>query len=111
LPGPSGSCWISVSGGPHPEQQTRLSRFRESGIRFCNRYKGSDVATIDPASGLAILLFHPRTDRWDLHFPFVNSRIEGYTPSALATIRILRLNDPERVAERDLILSLPCVTQ
>jgi hypothetical protein len=73
---------------------------------FCNRYKGSDIATIDPDSGLAILLFHPRTDRWDLHFRFTGSRIEGHTPTALATIRILRLNDPERVAERDLILSL-----
>ena len=35
---------------------------------LCNRHKGSDVASIDPDTGQAILLFHPRRDRWSDHF-------------------------------------------
>jgi 5-methylcytosine-specific restriction endonuclease McrA len=30
----------------------------------CNRYKGSDIASIDPDTGNLTPLFHPRLDRW-----------------------------------------------
>src|SRR5262245_1171093 len=35
---------------------------------LCNRYKGSDVAAPDPATGEITLLFHPRQQRWSEHF-------------------------------------------
>lgn len=34
----------------------------------CNRYKGSDVASIDSVTGRVIRLLHPRRDRWTRHF-------------------------------------------
>jgi len=41
---------------------------------LCNRYKGSDIASIDPETGLLTLLFHPRLDRWGKHFEFVMAK-------------------------------------
>jgi hypothetical protein len=35
---------------------------------FCNRYKGSDIATVDPVTGEAVRLFDPRQDSWGDHF-------------------------------------------
>jgi len=34
---------------------------------ICNRYKGSDVASIEPRTGEAIRIFDPRRDRWTDH--------------------------------------------
>ena len=34
----------------------------------CNRFKGSDVASIDPLRGELTPLFNPRTQKWDEHF-------------------------------------------
>jgi 5-methylcytosine-specific restriction endonuclease McrA len=31
---------------------------------FCNRFKGSDVASVSPTTGQVVRLYHPRRDRW-----------------------------------------------
>jgi hypothetical protein len=64
------------------------------------------VATIDPVSGEAIRLFHPRQDLWRDHFRYANGVIEPLTRIGSATVRILRMNTTERVAERVLIQNL-----
>ena len=70
---------------------------------LCNRYKGSDVASIDPVTGEAVRLFHPRRDRWADHFRMDSEVIEPLTESGRATVRLLRLNVAERVAERAIL--------
>ena len=70
---------------------------------LCNRYKGSDVAAIDPQSGEAVRLFHPRRDRWRDHFRFESETVEALSAPGRATVRLLRLNAQERIAERRLI--------
>jgi len=70
---------------------------------LCNRYKGADVASIDPRSGEAVRLFHPRRDRWDDHFRFASETVEALSLEGLATVRLLRLNARERIAERSAI--------
>ena len=40
----------------------------------CATYKGSDIASIDPETGLLTPLFHPRLDRWGKHFEFVMAK-------------------------------------
>src|ERR1700689_2087305 len=40
----------------------------------CNRFKGSDIASIDPETGQLTPLFHPRLDRWSDHFEFTMAR-------------------------------------
>jgi len=33
---------------------------------FCNRFKGSDIASISPTTGQIVRLYHPRLDRWTI---------------------------------------------
>ena len=67
----------------------------------CNIYKGSNVATLDPETGNATKLFHPRQQYWDNHFSINDdARILGLTLEGRATIRVLRINDEERVKQR-----------
>ena len=70
---------------------------------LCNRYKGSDVASINPMTGEAVPLFHPRRDRWADHFRLDADFIEPLTDAGSATVRLLRLNAAERLAERRLL--------
>jgi hypothetical protein len=67
----------------------------------CNGYKGSNVAALDPATGDAVKLFHPRQQRWDDHFVFnADATITGLTPEGRTTFAVLRFNDDERVKQR-----------
>jgi HNH endonuclease len=67
---------------------------------FCNRYKGSDLASLDPATEEPEFLFHPRRDTWDEHFRLNGAIIEPLSSRARATIRLLHLNDKARIEER-----------
>ena len=69
----------------------------------CNRFKGSDIAGIDPISGTVTALFNPRTERWADHFRLRNGRIDPLTPVGRATERLLRFNLPPRVLARQAI--------
>jgi len=73
---------------------------------ICNRYKGSDVASIEPGTGGIIRLFDPRRDRWTDHFRIEGARVESITPIGATTVRLLRLNAPERILERRLLQTL-----
>lgn len=35
---------------------------------LCNKYKGSDLTSIDPETGDIVPLYNPRKDRWSEHF-------------------------------------------
>lgn len=69
----------------------------------CNRAKGSDIGSVLPATGQYCRLFNPRIDRWTEHFSLEGSQIVGTSEVAQVTIKILRLNDQERVVERELL--------
>jgi hypothetical protein len=73
---------------------------------LCNRYKGTDLASIDPQSGRLIALFHPRRQQWRRHFRVVNGTIEPLTAAGRATVRLLRLNQPERVLVRAMLIGM-----
>jgi hypothetical protein len=72
---------------------------------LCNRYKGTDIASIDH-SGRPIRLFDPRRDSWDEHFKLDGPIIQPLTPVGAVTARMLRLNAAERVIERRLFQAL-----
>ncbi len=67
---------------------------------LCNRFKGSDLSSIDPVTGQIARLFDPRRQRWSDHFYLDQGRIEGLTPEGRATARMLRFNLPDTVAAR-----------
>jgi len=71
----------------------------------CNRHKGTDFATFDPATGEITRLFHPRNEIWVEHFLLRNGRIEGLTPVGRATAKLLRFNTPNRILERQLLVA------
>ncbi|MBZ5617463.1 MAG: HNH endonuclease [Acidobacteriia bacterium] len=73
---------------------------------LCNRHKGTDIASIDLLTGKAVRLFHPRHDQWTDHFRLEGPVIAPISTCGAATVRILRLNAPERIAERRLLQSL-----
>jgi hypothetical protein len=73
---------------------------------LCSQRKGSDLTSIDPQTGQITPLFHPRRDRWADHFRLVGARIEALTPTGRVTVRLLQLNHPDRIEERDLMLRL-----
>jgi HNH endonuclease len=73
---------------------------------LCNLHKGTDLTSIDSQTEQITPLFHPRRDRWLDHFRLVGARIEPLTPTGRATVRLLRLNHPDRVEERQLLLLL-----
>ncbi|MGB6167565.1 MAG: HNH endonuclease signature motif containing protein [Geitlerinemataceae cyanobacterium] len=70
----------------------------------CNRYKGSDFATIDPKTEDIIPLFNPRKQIWSEKFSLNEARIEGRTQIGIATVRLLRLNALKRLIEREVLL-------
>lgn len=67
----------------------------------CNRYKGPNLASVDPQTSEISLLFHPRKHVWDEHFALnPNGTFSGRTSTGRATIRLLKLNDLERMQGR-----------
>lgn len=72
---------------------------------LCNKYKGSDLTSIDPESGVITPLFHPRRQQWADHFRLEDAQIMPLTATGRVTVVLLQLNRPERVAERELLLA------
>ena len=72
---------------------------------LCNWMKGSDVAAYDASSRMLIPLFNPRTDRWNEHFGLQFGEIVPLTSVGEATVRLLKLNAPQRIAEREWLTS------
>jgi hypothetical protein len=67
----------------------------------CNRYKGSDLCSLDPQSGEVVALFHPRREKWDDHFRLIETGvIDAKTATGRVTERVLRFNRIDLVADR-----------
>src|SRR6266446_3053573 len=72
----------------------------------CNAHKGPNAAGYDPATGALVALFNPRQDKWSKHFSWRGAVLIGKTPVGRATIDVLKINEPQRVVHRDMLLSL-----
>jgi hypothetical protein len=70
-----------------------------------NHHKGPNLSGIDPHTGGVIRLFHPRRQRWSRHFRFDGPIIVGRTPCGRATVAVLAMNAPDRVALRAEIIA------
>ncbi len=70
----------------------------------CNKYKGSDLASIDPDTEKIVSLYHPRQNIWREHFQFSGAEFTPLTAIGRVTIRLLQLNRLDRVEERQLLL-------
>ncbi|QDT39153.1 HNH endonuclease [Stratiformator vulcanicus] len=70
---------------------------------YCNSFKGSDIATIDPSTDELVRLFSPRLDRRDEHFRWEMTELVGRTPVRRGTVTLLQINLPERREHRRLL--------
>lgn len=66
---------------------------------FCNNRKGSDLGTIVTNDEL-IRFYNPRKDNWLAHFDLDKHIILPKTDIAKGTIKILGLNEEDRLTER-----------
>lgn len=71
---------------------------------YCNRFKGTDLASLDPISGEPEFLFHPRRHLWSEHFQIAGSRIEGISPQGRTTVKLLHINGDEQVEQREFLM-------
>jgi len=69
----------------------------------CNRFKGSDIASIDPDTGELTQLFNPRTQDWNQHFRVAGGVIKPLTAVGRVTESVLKLNLPFRVEVREIL--------
>jgi hypothetical protein len=70
----------------------------------CNQHKGPNLSGIDPATGRITALFNPRKHRWEDHFRWRGPVLVGRTPTGRATIDVLAINAPDRVATRQAVI-------
>ncbi len=73
---------------------------------YCNRFKGTDLGSIDPETGQLTPFFNPRTQQWSDHFRLDGARIVPLTPEGRVTVAILRLNHPDRILERQRLIQV-----
>ena len=72
----------------------------------CNQNKGSDIATfLDADNERTVRFFNPRKDIWQNHFAIEKGEILPKTTIAEATIRILDVNQAERLIFRQALIS------
>jgi hypothetical protein len=72
----------------------------------CNRYKGPNIGSFDPQTGDLTPFYNPRTQAWQDHFQLDGPMIQPLTPEGRVTVKILRLNDTDRVEERELLIQI-----
>ena len=70
---------------------------------FCNRYKGSDIASLIPETKEFIGFYNPRPMRWREHFRLNGVFIEPLTEIGEATVRIFQMNHDDQVLERQVL--------
>ena len=66
----------------------------------CNLNKGSDVGTFLLPEQVFTRLFNPRLDHWEKHFGIDSGRMYAKTSIGEATIKVLKMNEIERIIER-----------
>ncbi len=86
-------------GGPTQGDNLALS------CALCNKRKGSDLSSLDPATGEIEPLYNPRRGRWADHFQLNGAEFVPLTATGRTTIQFLQLNTPERITERELLLA------
>ncbi|WP_020594600.1 HNH endonuclease [Spirosoma panaciterrae] len=69
----------------------------------CNNHKGSDLTTFLDSYDDIVILFNPRKHKWPTHFDAHNGEIIPKTRIGQATVKVLQLNDPDRVILRQLL--------
>jgi hypothetical protein len=87
-------------GGESEENNLALACMR------CNRYKGPNIGSIDPVTLQLVPFFNHESKDWGDHFELDAAIIRPLTPEGRVTVKILRVNDEDRVEERQRLLAV-----
>lgn len=111
-------CLVHQDERPEKHQIDQITALKHGGTTdsenpalacvICNRYKGSDLTSIDLLEKVIVPLFNPRTQIWSEHFELEQEKIVGQTPIGRATVDLLKLNDEDRLIERQEIIKAKC---
>jgi hypothetical protein len=71
---------------------------------YCNGHKGPNLSGIDPVTRKLTKLFHPRRHKWSYHFRYDKGTLIGRTAIGRTTIDVLRINLPNLVAIRVMLI-------
>lgn len=66
----------------------------------CNINKGTNLGTFLKDEEILVRFYHPRKDVWSDHFVFNKASIHAISKIGESTLKILRFNSSERIAER-----------
>jgi 5-methylcytosine-specific restriction endonuclease McrA len=72
----------------------------------CNRYKGYNVGSFDPETGDLVPFYNPRRQEWSAHFRLDGAMIQPLTAEGRVTVKMLHLNDTDRVEERERLIEV-----
>lgn len=110
-------CLIPQSAFPLPFQIDHIVAEKHGGktvdtnlalaCTHCNRFKGPNIAGIDPTTGEISRLYNPRQDVWEEHFQFDGAQLTGRTPVGRTTIHVLAMNASALVQLRQELLREP----
>jgi HNH endonuclease len=70
-----------------------------------HNHKGPNLAGIDTRTGKKAWLLNPRRQKWSRHFRWQEPVVMGRTPLGRATIAVLAMNLPHRVAQRAALIA------
>ena len=73
---------------------------------LCNKYKGTDLVSIDTETQKITPLYHPRQDNWNEHFRLDGAEFVPLTAIGRVTVRLLQLNRKDRIEERKLLINV-----
>ncbi len=92
----------SAAGGSTTEDNLWLA------CRRCNEFKGARTRAIDPQTGIMVNLYNPRKQVWSENFMWSEDggEIIGKTACGRATVKLLKMNNPEIVVSRRLWVSV-----
>lgn len=81
----------------------------------CNMHKSHDLTGFDPATSKITPLFNPRQQVWEANFELrADMQIMGLTPEGRTTVRVLQMNQEERIESRQALAAIgeyPCKTE
>jgi hypothetical protein len=72
----------------------------------CNRFKGSDLGSIDRETQQLTPFFHPRLQQWLDHSQLEGGLIIPLTPEGRVTAKILQFNLSERILELEQLIQI-----
>ena len=66
----------------------------------CNLFKGTNLTSVDPNTGIVVAIYDPRLQDWQTHFGQYGYEIVGKTDIGRATVKLLNMNAANRVELR-----------